>query len=73
MYILSVYGAKVLQPLDHLFMWEELSAASDPAWPDFFNSGIFVFSPSNKTYVDLLNRAADNGSFDGMHKLLFLR
>lgn len=51
--------------IDELFEREELSAAPDPGWPDCFNSGVFVFRPSNETHEKLLAFCAENGSFDG--------
>lgn len=66
---------QVLQNIDELFDREELSAAPDAGWPDCFNSGVFVFKPSEETYTDLLQFALSIGSFDGMAvlKLLLLR
>jgi len=55
----------VLQNCDELFDREEFSAAPDAGWPDCFNSGVFVFKPSNTTYNDLVNHAVTSGSFDG--------
>uniref|UniRef100_A0A671SWH4 glycogenin glucosyltransferase n=2 Tax=Sinocyclocheilus anshuiensis TaxID=1608454 RepID=A0A671SWH4_9TELE len=55
----------VLSNIDELFEREELSAAPDPGWPDCFNSGVFVFHPSNETYGKLLTTCSENGSFDG--------
>ncbi|XP_036410303.1 glycogenin-1a isoform X2 [Megalops cyprinoides] len=55
----------VLSNVDELFDREELSAAPDPGWPDCFNSGVFVFRPSNETYEKLLQRCTEDGSFDG--------
>ncbi|XP_009982410.1 PREDICTED: glycogenin-2-like [Tauraco erythrolophus] len=55
----------VLCNVDELFDREELSAAPDSGWPDCFNSGVFVFRPSLKTYNLLLRFAAEHGSFDG--------
>ncbi|NXF39942.1 GLYG2 protein, partial [Nyctibius bracteatus] len=55
----------VLCNVDELFDREEFSAAPDPGWPDCFNSGVFVFQPSLKTYNLLLQFAAEHGSFDG--------
>ena len=55
----------VLQNVDDLFDREELSAAPDVGWPDCFNSGVFVFKPSQDTYVKLLEFAKKVGSFDG--------
>ncbi|XP_025078848.1 glycogenin-1-like isoform X3 [Pomacea canaliculata] len=55
----------VLQNVDELFDREELSAAPDPGWPDCFNSGVFVYKPSEETYSRLLQFALTSGSFDG--------
>ncbi|XP_032356128.1 glycogenin-1 isoform X1 [Etheostoma spectabile] len=55
----------VLSNIDELFEREELSAAPDPGWPDCFNSGVFVFRPSNETHEKLLTFCSENGSFDG--------
>merc|ERR1719187_114284 len=55
----------VLQNIDELFEREELSAAPDVGWPDCFNSGVFVFRPSEDTYQSLLQYALSVGSFDG--------
>ncbi|KAL5108980.1 Glycogenin-1 [Taenia crassiceps] len=55
----------VLQNIDDLFEREELSAAPDPGWPDCFNSGVFVYTPSLDTYRALLDFALSEGSFDG--------
>lgn len=56
---------QVLSNIDELFEREELSAAPDPGWPDCFNSGVFVFRPSNETHEKLLAFCSENGSFDG--------
>ncbi|RZC40559.1 app1-like, partial [Asbolus verrucosus] len=55
----------VLQNCDELFDREELSAAPDVGWPDCFNSGVFVYRPSNETYEKLVQFALEKGSFDG--------
>lgn len=55
----------VLQNVDDLFEREELSAVADIGWPDCFNSGVFVFKPSQTTYAGLLKHADKFGSFDG--------
>lgn len=34
-------------------------------WPDCFNSGVFVFVPSQQTFENLTTLAAKEGSFDG--------
>uniref|UniRef100_UPI00358FB3D6 glycogenin-1-like isoform X5 n=1 Tax=Myxine glutinosa TaxID=7769 RepID=UPI00358FB3D6 len=54
-----------LSNIDELFEREEFSAAPDPAWPDCFNSGLFVFRPSHSTHAALLTAATCLGSFDG--------
>jgi len=55
----------VLTNIDELFEREELAAAPDVGWPDCFNSGVFVFRPSDDTYASLLQFALTTGSFDG--------
>ncbi|XP_026093243.1 glycogenin-1-like [Carassius auratus] len=55
----------VVSNIDELFDREELSATPDPGWPDCFNSGLFVFCPSNETYSKLLKYCKEHGSFDG--------
>lgn len=55
----------IVQNCDELFDREELSAAPDAGWPDCFNSGVFVFRPSDTTYSALVDFALVNGSFDG--------
>ncbi|XP_005108198.2 glycogenin-1 isoform X3 [Aplysia californica] len=55
----------VVQNVDELFDREELSAAPDAGWPDCFNSGVFVYVPSEQTYRNLLSFAVTGGSFDG--------
>ncbi|XP_068118379.1 glycogenin-1-like [Hyperolius riggenbachi] len=51
--------------IDELFDREEFSAAPDAGWPDCFNSGVFVFSPSLETFGRILKHAEEHGSFDG--------
>ena len=63
---------QVLQNIDDLFEREEFSAAHDAGWPDCFNSGVFVYRPSDKTYESLLQFALSQGSFDGIKKNLSL-
>jgi len=55
----------ILQNSDELFEYPELSAAPDVGWPDIFNTGVFVFVPSNETYNSLIQFSVTNGSFDG--------
>ncbi|XP_050718632.1 glycogenin-1-like isoform X4 [Eriocheir sinensis] len=54
-----------VQNPDDLFSHPELTAACDVGWPDCFNSGMFVFAPSQDTYNRLLQHAETAGSFDG--------
>jgi len=54
-----------LKNIDDLFNHPELTATSDIGWPDCFNSGMFVFVPSQDTYNRLLEFAKEEGSFDG--------
>ncbi|CAM0135972.1 unnamed protein product [Umbelopsis sp. WA50703] len=42
-----------LRPIDELFEFEELSAAPDVGWPDWFHTGVFVANPSRSTYAAL--------------------
>ena len=55
----------VIKNIDELFDKEELSAVADIGWPDCFNSGVFVFTPSEKTFTELVDLASKEGSFDG--------
>ncbi|CAH1780810.1 unnamed protein product, partial [Owenia fusiformis] len=55
----------VLQNVDELFERKELSGAPDAGWPDCFNSGVFVYEPSEETYSSLVEFAVKQGSFDG--------
>ncbi len=63
--VLRPWNFQVLHNIDELFDREELSAAPDAGWPDCFNSGVFVFRPSDETYASLLQFAVAQGSFDG--------
>ncbi|KAI6191903.1 hypothetical protein M3Y97_00278000 [Aphelenchoides bicaudatus] len=55
----------VLQNVDELFSRPEISAAPDIGWPDYFNSGVFVFTPSLERYRELVQFGLQEGSFDG--------
>jgi len=55
----------VMENIDELFEREEISAVRDPGWPDCFNSGVFVFTPSDDTYTSLMQHAITTGSYDG--------
>ncbi|VDK87029.1 unnamed protein product [Litomosoides sigmodontis] len=55
----------LLQNADELFEHDELSAVADIGWPDCFNSGVFVYQPSEQTYLSILQFALEHGSFDG--------
>lgn len=54
-----------LKNIDELFEKDELSAACDIGWPDCFNTGLFVYKPSEATFNSLCQFAKDKGSFDG--------
>lgn len=55
----------IIQNADELFERPDFSAAADIGWPDMFNSGVFVFSPSMEVYRALMALATSIGSFDG--------
>lgn len=56
----------VLQPLAHLFASAAaFAAAPDTGWPDIFNSGVMLLTPSNDHFEGMLRLAAENGSWDG--------
>lgn len=56
----------VLRPLTALFDLEcAFAAAPDIGWPDAFNSGVMVATPSDATFADLIAMMADRGSWDG--------
>jgi len=55
----------IVKNIDDLFEREEFSASPDIGWPDYFNSGVFVYKPSIQTYSNLIQFAVDFGSFDG--------
>ncbi|XP_014229687.1 glycogenin-1 isoform X1 [Trichogramma pretiosum] len=55
----------VIKNSDELFERDELSAAPDVGWPDCFNSGVFVYAPSDARFADLVAFANSHGSFDG--------
>ncbi|XP_042870378.1 glycogenin-1-like isoform X1 [Penaeus japonicus] len=54
-----------VQNADELFSHPELTAVCDIGWPDCFNSGMFVFIPSQDTYEKLIHMSETTGSFDG--------
>ena len=51
--------------IDDLFLYNELSACPDAGWPDCFNTGLFVLTPSIATYESIIKMAAEEGTFDG--------
>jgi alpha-N-acetylglucosamine transferase len=58
----------VLKSLEHLFLLEEFSACPD--WGEVlslnrFNSGLFVFTPSNEIYTDMMEKIKLIDSYDG--------
>lgn len=55
-----------LRPLSHLFHLDhEFSAVPDVGWPDIFNSGVMVLSPSEDKFTELQELLKTNGSWDG--------
>lgn len=63
--LIFVTPLQAIKNIDDLFEREELSACADVGWPDCFNSGVFVFRPSDETYKQLVKFAVTRGSFDG--------
>ncbi|GAA96185.1 glycosyltransferase family 8 protein [Mixia osmundae IAM 14324] len=56
----------VLRPLSHLFKLKDtFSAAPDSGWPDCFNSGVMVLSPSLDTFASLADMSQQRGTWDG--------
>jgi glycogenin glucosyltransferase len=58
----------VLQNIDHLFdLPKDITFAASPelGFPDCFNSGFMVLSPSATTYAELTKLAGEIESFDG--------
>jgi lipopolysaccharide biosynthesis glycosyltransferase len=56
----------ILRPLSHLFdLSEPFSASPDIGWPDCFNSGLLVATPSDSTFEQLARAVGDRGSWDG--------
>lgn len=43
----------------------EIAAAPDIGWPDIFNSGVFITKPDYDIYIQLMELAERNESFDG--------
>ncbi|SPO21771.1 related to glycogenin-2 beta [Ustilago trichophora] len=58
----------VLRPIDHLFrMGDKVSFAASPdtGWPDAFNSGVMMLTPSSATFEAIRSFARSTGSWDG--------
>ncbi|GAA6057135.1 hypothetical protein JCM3770_004839 [Rhodotorula araucariae] len=56
----------VLRPLSHLFaLPHRLAAAPDQGWPDAFNSGVLVATPSLETFDALMDMMRSRGTWDG--------
>lgn len=62
----------VLRPLSQLFALPQLqndpigfAAAPDSGWPDSFNSGVMVATPSLATFASLIAMMDERGSWDG--------
>ncbi len=55
-----------LRPLSHLFNTQhDFAAVPDVGWPDIFNSGVFVFSPGESKFNELMELVKTKGSWDG--------
>jgi glycogenin glucosyltransferase len=46
-------------------MSSSLAASPDIGWPDAFNSGLLVLTPSLSTFSDIRDFAISRGSWDG--------
>lgn len=56
----------VLRPISHLFsITSSLAASPDIGWPDAFNSGLMVLTPSLTTFSAMREFAIQSGSWDG--------
>ncbi|TKY85077.1 hypothetical protein EX895_006157 [Sporisorium graminicola] len=58
----------VLRPIDHLFRLGNnvhFAAAPDTGWPDAFNSGVMMLTPSSSTFEAIRSFARTTGSWDG--------
>lgn len=56
----------VLRPIAHLFsITSPLAASPDIGWPDAFNSGLMVLTPSLTTFSAMREYAIQSGSWDG--------
>uniref|UniRef100_A0A131Z108 glycogenin glucosyltransferase n=1 Tax=Rhipicephalus appendiculatus TaxID=34631 RepID=A0A131Z108_RHIAP len=58
----------VVANCDELFQRRELAAAPLRGWPDVFDTGVFVFEPSEKTYGRVMRAARESASFDGVDR-----
>lgn len=63
---------QILQNIDELFDYDELSAVPDFGWPDIFNSGLFVLKPNRTTFEILFELISANVSYDGEDVLWML-
>lgn len=58
----------VLRPIDHLFRFGpqvKFAAAPDTGWPDAFNSGVMMLTPSSDTFEAIRSFARSTASWDG--------
>ncbi|KAJ2961596.1 hypothetical protein NQZ79_g3180 [Umbelopsis isabellina] len=53
-----------LQPIDELFELEQMSAAPDIGWPDWFHTGVFVANPNQTTYAALKARTEQDKVYE---------
>jgi glycogenin len=55
-----------LRPISHLFrISASFAAVPDVGWPDIFNSGFFVFEPSEEKFKEVMEVVKSKGSWDG--------
>lgn len=56
----------LLKPISHLFeLASPFSACPDIGWPDCFNTGLMVTSPSSETFEKIFQHFLSHGSWDG--------
>ncbi|GAA5889860.1 hypothetical protein JCM8208_001149 [Rhodotorula glutinis] len=56
----------VVRPISHLFQIpHQFAAAPDQGWPDAFNSGVLVATPSLDTFDALMDMMRTRGTWDG--------
>jgi glycogenin glucosyltransferase len=55
-----------VKPISHLFTESsDFAAVPDIGWPDIFNSGVMLLTPSSRSYSQMLTMLSEEGSWDG--------